>query len=299
MLSNYIFMCTVSKFHPIHFSGPESKKPAVTTAAASEQDSSILNTLATLATANLSHSTSVSTSTAPQQITSIAGRPVGIAPLTLPASTPTSALTSLTTPLTPSGNFWAPIPSPLTALSVLSQLTSPAQTSPLPNFAMSPFTVPVTIATPQGVSTGQQFIPFVNTGTTLTQTTAASTTAGISATSSASDTSAVSVAGITMATADSAAHASLPQTFALPSLSVTGMNTQSQVASQFALLTAHQGSAQPTLVLDAGQFSVLNGAGVCIQHRCWNIFFNLHSQPHFHIYHFLFHLIFVIPVHCT
>lgn len=226
------------------------------------QDSSVLDTLATLATATLSHSTSATSTTPPQQVTAVAGKPLGITPLTLPPTTPTFA-----TPLTPSSLF--PMPSPLAALSALSSLSSPAQTSPLP----LSFTMPM--MTPQQVSsTGAQLMPLVQSGApffssaagvSIQQGGASVTTAGDVhgplSTSSAS--SGASIAGadslvktITLGNASSQSHntsaqAILPQSIMAP-FQIPGGSGQTQLQTQLALsqMLAPMQGVQPSVVLE-------------------------------------------------
>ncbi|XP_001637118.3 ankyrin-1 [Nematostella vectensis] len=122
------------------------------TSATTAQDSSVLDTLATLATATLSHNTGPTPSTSMQQATSLAGR-ISVTPLTLSQNTISSSLSGLSTPLTPSSLLQ--MPSPLAALSALS-----SQTSPLPNIAMSPlaFPMPINIGGHQVLMTGTQLV---------------------------------------------------------------------------------------------------------------------------------------------
>ncbi|XP_031573746.1 mucin-5AC-like [Actinia tenebrosa] len=119
------------------------------------QDSSVLDTLATLATATLGHNTGpMSSSTV--HVTTVSGRPVNVTPLTLPTTSSAYALSGLTTPLTPSSLL--SMPSPLAALSALTSLSTPNQTSPLPNIAMSPLTLqmPLLMSGTQLVSSSTQ-----------------------------------------------------------------------------------------------------------------------------------------------
>lgn len=236
------------------------------------QDSSVLDTLATLATATLSHSTSATSTTPPQQVTAMAGRPIGIAPLTLPPTTPT-----FTTPLTPSSLF--PMPSPLAALSALSSLSSPAQTSPLP----LSFSMPV--MTPQQVaSTGAQLMPLVQTGAPFF-----SNAAGVSIQQGPSPVTTVgdvhvpvstntASTGVTIAGADSgavksgtfgtpgshslntAAQTMLPQTIVAPFQLPSGSG-QSQLQTQLALsqMLAPIQSVQPSVVLELNATTTKDG----------------------------------------
>lgn len=121
------------------------------------QDSSVLDTLATLATATLSHNTGPTPSSS-VHVTTVSGRAVNVTPLTLPTTSSAYALSGLTTPLTPSSLL--PIPSPLAALSALTSLSTPNQTSPLPNIAMSPLTLqmPVALSSPQILMSGTQLV---------------------------------------------------------------------------------------------------------------------------------------------
>ncbi|XP_073240778.1 uncharacterized protein [Porites lutea] len=224
-----------------------------TSATTKSQDSSVLDTLATLATATLSHTAS-STSTTPQQVTAVPGRPIGIAPLTLPPTTPT-----LTTPLTPSSLF--PMPSPLAALSALSSLSSPAQTSPLP----LSFSMPV--MTPQQVSTsGTQLLPLVQPGGTpffsSIQVPTSATTVG-DITSSSATSSGVVIAGaetgvkcVTLNTGttpvpNTAAHTVIPQTVMSP-FQLSNSSGQALIQTQLALtqMLAPTQGVQPSVVLE-------------------------------------------------
>ncbi|CAH3154562.1 unnamed protein product [Porites lobata] len=235
-----------------------SEGKSTTSATTKSQDSSVLDTLATLATATLSHTAS-STSTTPQQVTAVPGRPIGIAPLTLPPTTPT-----LTTPLTPSSLF--PMPSPLAALSALSSLSSPAQTSPLP----LSFSMPV--MTPQQVSTsGTQLLPLVQPGGTPFFSNAAglsiqvptpATTVGDIMSSSATS-SGVAIAGtetgvkcVTLNTGttpvpNTAAHTVIPQTVMSP-FQLSNSSGQALIQTQLALtqMLAPTQGVQPSVVLE-------------------------------------------------
>lgn len=235
-----------------------SEGKSTTNATTKSQDSSVLDTLATLATATLSHTAS-STSTTPQQVTAVPGRPIGIAPLTLPPTTPT-----LTTPLTPSSLF--PMPSPLAALSALSSLSSPAQTSPLP----LSFSMPV--MTPQQVSTsGTQLLPLVQPGGTpffsnaaglSIQVPTSATTVGDIMSSSATS-SGVAIAGtetgvkcVTLNTGttpvpNTAAHTVIPQTVMSP-FQLSNSSGQALIQTQLALtqMLAPTQGVQPSVVLE-------------------------------------------------
>lgn len=126
--------------------------------ATTAQDASVLDTLATLATATLSHNTGPTPSSTTQHVTAISGRGMTIAPLTLTTGAASHASSVLTTPLTPSFQF--PFQSPLAALSALTSLSTPAQTSPLPNMAMSPLTfqMPVNLTQQQLYMSGTQLV---------------------------------------------------------------------------------------------------------------------------------------------
>ncbi|KAM7449743.1 hypothetical protein ABFA07_002411 [Porites harrisoni] len=235
-----------------------SEGKSTTNATTKSQDSSVLDTLATLATATLSHTAS-STSTTPQQVTAVPGRPIGIAPLTLPPTTPT-----LTTPLTPSSLF--PMPSPLAALSALSSLSSPAQTSPLP----LSFSMPV--MTPQQVSTsGTQLLPLVQPGGTpffsnaaglSIQVPTSATTVGDIMSSNATS-SGVAIAGtetgvkcVTLNTGttpvpNTAAHTVIPQTVMSP-FQLSNSSGQALIQTQLALtqMLAPTQGVQPSVVLE-------------------------------------------------
>lgn len=195
------------------------------------QDSSVLDTLATLATATLSHSAS-STSTTPQQVTAVPGRPVGITPLSLPPTTPT-----FTTPLTPSNLF--SMPSPLAALSALSSLSSPAQTSPLP----LSFSMPV-IST-----TGAQLVPLVPaSGSSFFSNATGMTVQAVSASNDPSSTS-VTSSGISSITSSPNASTQTvpPQTIVAPFQLPSGSSPAQLALSQ--ILTPMQG-VQPSVVLE-------------------------------------------------
>lgn len=230
----------------------ESKSTSSTT---KPQDSSVLDTLATLATATLSHS-APSTSASPQQVTAVSGRPVGIAPLTLPPTTPT-----FTTPLTPSSLF--SMPSPLAALSALSSLSSPAQTSPLP----LSFPMPV-IAPQQVASTGAQLVPLMQAGGAPFF----SSAPGMSAPSSAAndgDHTSTSAASSATSSGTSSTSASVqtmvPQTILAP-LQLPSGTSQAQLAlSQ--MLTPIQG-VQPSVVLELNTATTKDGvAQVKVDHQ--------------------------------
>lgn len=229
------------------------------------QDSSVLDTLATLATATLSHSTSATSTTPPQQVTAVAGKPLGITPLTLPPTTPTFA-----TPLTPSSLF--PMPSPLAALSALSSLSSPAQTSPLP----LSFTMPM-MTTQQVASTGAQLMPLVQSGApffssaagvSLQQGGASVTTAGDVhvplSTSTASGADSV-VKTVTLGTASSqslntSAQAILPQSIMAP-FQIPGGSGQTQLQTQLALsqMLAPMQGVQPSVMLELNASATKDG----------------------------------------
>jgi len=246
-----------------------SEGKSTTSATTKSQDSSVLDTLATLATATLSHTAS-STSTTPQQVTAVPGRPIGIAPLTLPPTTPT-----LTTPLTPSSLF--PMPSPLAALSALSSLSSPAQTSPLP----LSFSMPV--MTPQQVSTsGTQLLPLVQPGGTpffsnaaglSIQVPTSATTVG-DITSSSATSSGVAIAGaetgvkcVTLNTGttpvpNTAAHTVIPQTVMSP-FQLSNSSGQALIQTQLALtqMLAPTQGVQPSVVLEMNATTNKDGVG--------------------------------------
>ena len=246
-----------------------SEGKSTTSATTKSQDSSVLDTLATLATATLSHTAS-STSTTPQQVTAVPGRPIGIAPLTLPPTTPT-----LTTPLTPSSLF--PMPSPLAALSALSSLSSPAQTSPLP----LSFSMPV--MTPQQVSTsGTQLLPLVQPGGTpffsnaaglSIQVPTSATTVGDIMSSSATS-SGVAIAGtetgvkcVTLNTGttpvpNTAAHTVIPQTVMSP-FQLSNSSGQALIQTQLALtqMLAPTQGVQPSVVLEMNATTNKDGVG--------------------------------------
>ncbi|XP_078360193.1 uncharacterized protein LOC144644551 isoform X2 [Oculina patagonica] len=219
------------------------------------QDSSVLDTLATLATATFSHSTSATSTTPQQQVSAMAGRPIGIAPLTLPPTTPT-----FTTPLTPSSLF--PMPSPLAALSALSSLSSPAQTSPLPLSFSMPIMTPQQAATSGAQLMLQTGAPFFSNaaGMSIQQAASSVTSAGdVHAPMSTSS-------GVTMAGADSASVKSvtlgtastqsltqtiLPQTIMAPFQLPSGSG-QTQLQTQLALsqMLAPMQGVQPSVVLE-------------------------------------------------
>ena len=208
------------------------------------QDSSVLDTLATLATATLSHSAS-STSTTPQQVTAVPGRPVGITPLSLPPTTPT-----FTTPLTPSNLF--SMPSPLAALSALSSLSSPAQTSPLP----LSFSMPV-IST-----TGAQLVPLVPaSGSSFFSNATGMTVQAVSA-SNAADPSSTSVTSSGISSITSSPNASTqtvpPQTIVAPFQLPSGSSQAQLALSQ--ILTPMQG-VQPSVVLELNATTNKDGVG--------------------------------------
>ena len=211
-----------------------------TSSTTKSQDSSVLDTLATLATATLSHSAS-SISTTPQQVTAAPGRPIGITPLTLPPTTPT-----FTTPLTPSSLF--SMPSPLAALSALSSLSSPAQTSPLP----LSFPMPV-IAPQQVTSSAAQLVPLVQAGgapffssaTGMAVHPASSSVASAGDPTSATTSSPVISAGTSSTNAS--VHSVVPQTILTPLQLPSGSNQAQLALSQ--MLTPIQG-VQPSVVLE-------------------------------------------------
>ena len=229
------------------------------------QDSSVLDTLATLATATLH--TASSTSTTPHQVTAVAGRPIGIAPLSLPPTTPT-----FTTPLTPSSLF--PMPSPLAALSALSSLSSPAQTSPLP----LSFSMPV-MAPQQGASSGAQLLPLVQPGSSpffssaanvsIQQVPSSTTTAG-DITAASATSSSLTVAGadaavksVTFSNATTQAHQTAAQTMLPPTIMAPFQLPSGSGQTQLALsqiLAPIQG-VQPNVVLEFNAAANKDGVG--------------------------------------
>lgn len=177
----------------------------LTAATTTAQEASVLDTLATLATATLSHNTGPTPSSTTQHVTAISGRGINVAPLTLTTGTASHAPTGLTTPLTPSTLF--PLQSPLAALSALTALSTPTQTSPLPNIAMSPLTfqMPVNLTPQQLLMSGTQLVSSVSQQGSVP-------TASVMSTAESSNTSS-SVDSSSLLNSLSTAHALLPQQF--------------------------------------------------------------------------------------
>jgi len=154
------------------------------------------------------------------------------------------------------------MPSPLAALSALSSLSSPAQTSPLPlSFSMP-------IMTPQQVaSTGAQLVPLVQAGgapfftsaagVTGQQVPSSATTAGDS-TSTGATNSGVTGAG-TATTHTPAQTAVLPQTIMAPFQLPSGSG-QTPLQTQLALSQMLQG-VQPSVVLELNAATNKDGVG--------------------------------------
>ncbi|XP_046856951.1 mucin-5AC-like isoform X2 [Xenia sp. Carnegie-2017] len=130
--------------------------------ATSSQDSSVLDALATLATATLNQTTctlSAPTNSIAMAMSTVGKQNVTLSPLTIPPNTPSQLLTNIT-PITPPmwGNV-GPLQSPLAALSTISALSQPAQPSPL-NIPMHqlPFAVPIGFNSQSGGTGGNQLI---------------------------------------------------------------------------------------------------------------------------------------------
>ncbi|XP_028399485.1 mucin-17-like isoform X2 [Dendronephthya gigantea] len=128
----------------------------------SSQDSSVLDALATLATATLHQTTcipSTPTNSIAMAMSAVGRQGVTLSPLTIPPNTPSQVLSNIT-PITPPmwGNV-PPLQSPLAALSTISALSQPAQPSPL-NIPMHqlPFAVPIGFNSQSGSATGNQLI---------------------------------------------------------------------------------------------------------------------------------------------
>ena len=126
------------------------------------QDSSVLDALATLATATLHQTTcipSAPTNSIAMAMSAAGKQNVTLSPLTIPPNTPSQLLSNIT-PMTPPmwGNV-PPLQSPLAALSTISALSQPAQPSPL-NIPMHqlPFAVPIGFNSQSGSATGNQLI---------------------------------------------------------------------------------------------------------------------------------------------
>ena len=141
----------------------------VKTESTSSQDSSVLNTLATLATATFHHTTCIPTTptnSMAMAMPTVSKQGVTLAPLTIPPTTHSASLLSNITPITPpmwAGNV-APLQSPLAALSAISALSQPAQHSPM-NIPMHqlPFAVPV-FSQSGGAQSNQLFLTQVPLG---------------------------------------------------------------------------------------------------------------------------------------
>jgi len=171
------------------------------------------------------------------------------------------------------------MPSPLAALSALSSLSSPAQTSPLPLSFSMPVMTPQQVATTQLMPLVQTSAPFFSNaaGVSIQQAPSPVTTAGevhvpIS-TSAASS-------GVTIAGADSgavksgtfgtpsshtlntAAQTMLPQTIMAPFQLPSGSG-QSQLQTQLALsqMLAPIQSMQPSVVLELNATTTKDGIG--------------------------------------
>ncbi|CAB4015613.1 Hypothetical predicted protein [Paramuricea clavata] len=138
------------------------KKTGLKSEASSSQDSSVLDALATLATATLHQTTcipSAPTNSIAMAMSAVGKQSVTLSPLTIPPNTPSQLLSNIT-PMTPPmwGNV-PPLQSPLAALSTISALSQPAQPSPL-NIPMHqlPFAVPIGFNSQSGSATGNQLI---------------------------------------------------------------------------------------------------------------------------------------------